>query len=69
VDLAGLDRKQAADALERRGLAGAVRADQAHELAVRDLEVDAFHRLNAAVGDLQLLELEKLRLVRHVRFP
>ena len=54
ADRAGLDRLQAADALERRRLAGAVRADQAHELALADVEVDALDRVDAAVGDLEL---------------
>src|SRR5205085_4011833 len=35
--------------LDRRRLAGAVRAEEAEDLAVRDLEVDAAHRLERAV--------------------
>ena len=54
ADRARLDRLQAADALERRRLARAVGADQADELALADVEVDALDRLDAAVGDLEL---------------
>ena len=56
VDGARLDRQQAADALQRRRLAGAVGADEAHELALADVEVDALDRLDAAVGDLELAQ-------------
>ena len=49
ADRARLDRQQPADALQRRRLARAVGADQADELAVADVEVDALDRLDAAV--------------------
>ena len=57
ADAPCLHRLQAADAFERRGLAGAVGADQAHALALANREVDALDRLDAAVGDLQRFEL------------
>jgi hypothetical protein len=41
------------DRLQRRGLAGAIRADKADQLSRFDREVDAFHRADAAVGDVQ----------------
>ena len=44
-----------ADRLQRRGLAGAVRADQADQLALADVEVDALDRADAAVAHLQIL--------------
>ena len=62
ADRARLDRLQAADALERRRLARAVGADQADELALADVEVDALDRVDAAVGDLELVELEQRRV-------
>ena len=43
-------RAQSFDALHRRGLAGAVRADQAEDLAVADVEADVVDRDRAAVG-------------------
>ena len=66
ADGSRLDRLQAGDALERCRLACAVCADQADELALRDGEIDALDRLNAAVGDLQALELEERRCDRHL---
>ena len=45
-------------AFMRRGLAGAVGADQRDQFALRDFEVDALDGLDAAVGDLQALDLQ-----------
>ncbi len=59
TDRAALHRLQAGDALQRRRLPGAVGADQADELALVDVEVDALDRLDAAVGDFDLLQLEQ----------
>ena len=42
-------------AFERRGLARAVGADQADQLALVDLEVDALHGADAAVAHLEVL--------------
>ena len=47
---------EARDGAKRRGLARAVGADEAHELALLDLEVDALHGADAAVGHLELLD-------------
>ena len=47
-DLAGGDRKAAADQVEQRGLAGAVRADDRVALAARDVEADAADDLGRA---------------------
>ena len=49
----------ARDRAQRRGLARAVRADDADELALPDFEIDLPHRFDAAVGDLQVLDLEQ----------
>src|SRR5205823_9056991 len=47
--LTGVAAPVALEDLDRRRLAGAVRAEEAEDLAVRDLEVDAAHRLERAV--------------------
>ena len=47
---------EAGDGPKRGGLPRAVGADQAHELALLDLQVDALHGADTAVGDLQSLE-------------
>jgi len=47
--LAGRGTDEAARDLDERRLAGAVRPEQAHELALVDLEVDALQRLDRAV--------------------
>jgi len=41
-------RDDAADDVDQRGLAGAVRAEQREDLALLDLQVDALQRLAAA---------------------
>ena len=48
LDVAVGEAIDAADAVEQRGLAGAVRADQAADLAVADVERDAAQRDDAA---------------------
>ena len=50
VDAARVGRGQPDDHVERRGLAGAVRAEQADDLARADVEADAAHHGAAAVG-------------------
>jgi hypothetical protein len=47
------------DGAQGRSLARAVRADEADQLARVDVQVDALHRADAAVGDLQLFEGEE----------
>ena len=59
VDAADLDAArvrfaQSDDAFERRRLAGAVRADQAEDLAVLDVEADAARRLDAVISFSQI---------------
>ena len=50
LDAPGVGRGQADGHVEGRGLAGAVRPEQADDLAGRDVEVDAAHDRAAAVG-------------------
>src|SRR5438132_10128221 len=49
---------QPVDRPERRRLAGAVRADQRHHLAVLDLDRDPLQRLDRAVEGLDVFQLE-----------
>ena len=49
-DVAAVARPQAFQDFHRARFAGAVRAEQAEHLAGKDLEVDAFDRLEAAVA-------------------
>ena len=49
VRLAAVGRSQALEDLDRRRLAGAVRAEQAEDLAGRDVEVDPVDRPDVAV--------------------
>ena len=53
ADLAGGGFQHAGDGAHEAGFAGAVGADDADELAGRDGEVDAAHRLDPAVGDAE----------------
>jgi hypothetical protein len=48
----------AGDRLEAGGLARAVGADQGDQLAGAHLERDALHGLDAAIGDLEVADLE-----------
>src|SRR3954468_1815223 len=43
VNAAGVDRDEADDHVEAGGLAGAIRAEQAHHLTARHLERDVLH--------------------------
>ena len=52
------------DRAQRRRLAGAVRADQGHDLALVDVEGDSLQRLNGAVERLDVLDLEQRRFIR-----
>src|SRR5581483_6952859 len=56
---AGIPRVDAGDALDERGLAGAVVADERHHLAGLDLEVDRVQRLHGAERLGDVAELEK----------
>src|SRR5438094_8634165 len=56
--LAARGRESARDQIERRGLAGAVRADHAEDLAFADFEVELVHGGEAAEALGQLLDLE-----------
>jgi hypothetical protein len=55
-DAAGGAQRRAAHGHQQRGLAGAVGADQRHDLAGLDLEVDAAQRLDAPVAGEQALD-------------
>ncbi len=54
--VAGADRGDAHDRVQRRRLAGAVRADQPDDLARRDVERQVAHGVHAAVAHVQRLE-------------
>ncbi len=51
----------AADGAQGRALARAVRADEGHDLAALHGHRDALQRLDVAVEDVQLVELEERR--------
>ena len=57
-DGAGLGLDKAGDGTQRGGFARAVRADEGDDLAVGHLHVNAAQRLNAAVGDLKVLNFK-----------
>src|SRR5678815_1011194 len=46
------------DGHERGGLAGPVGADEGHDLALAHRQADAVQRLDVAVADAQILELQ-----------
>src|SRR5918997_2908585 len=58
-DPAPLDRLQAADGVEERRLAGAVRPDEPRRLAGRHVQVHEVQRLDAPEGHGDLLDLEE----------
>ena len=58
---AGLVGERAADAVDQRRLAGAVRADQADALALGDREIDAVERDEAAEALAQTRDFEQWR--------
>ncbi len=60
-DLAAVALPVALEDLDRRRLAGAVRAEQAEDLAGRDLEVDPAHRLDAVVRLAQAADGDRAR--------
>src|SRR5205823_10232156 len=51
-------RRETGDRAQRRGLAGAVGADQGDDLALVDLERDAFQRLDRGVEGVDRLHQE-----------
>ncbi|KAG1433828.1 hypothetical protein G6F57_021897 [Rhizopus arrhizus] len=55
---AARQRHQAANGAQRRALAGAVGADQAHEFAFVHAQIDPAHRADAAVRDLQAAQFQ-----------
>ena len=59
LDLAARQRQHAGDQVEDRALAGAVRADQADDLARPDLEADLVDRDQAAEPLARLVDLEQ----------
>ena len=58
-DPALAERVEARQAVEQRRLAGAVRADEADDVAARDRERDAVERDDAAEADRHVLDLEQ----------
>ncbi len=73
-DAAGGRRHQAGDGAQERGLAGAIGADQAGDLARRDREADVPEDAHVAVagaemldGEQRLSHLRPLRRLRHRR--
>ena len=60
-DVAAVGRVEAAEAIEERGLAGAVGADQAGDLAGKDVEGDAVERDDAAEADRDVAHAEQRR--------
>jgi len=50
--------QRAGDRLERGGLAGAVGADQRHQFAFADFQRYALDRLDAAVSNAQLFDVQ-----------
>ena len=61
VDLAAVDRVDPGDALDQRRLAGAVVADERHDLARPYLEVDIRQRLHRAEALRDISRLERRR--------
>ena len=61
-DRALVGRDQAGDRLEQRRLAGAVGAEQRHDLALVDLEVDVEQHLHVAVADVEAPDEQQLGL-------
>ncbi len=57
-NMSGTGRNQAGDGLQRGGLAGAVRTDKRHDLALFHMEGDALQRLNDAVIYIQILYIQ-----------
>ena len=53
--------QQRAQDLDRRGLAGAVRAEEPEDLPLRDRKADAAHRLDVAVALGELVDLDRRR--------
>lgn len=61
VDLAIARRHDTADGHERGGLAGAVRADQRHDLSLGQIQGDALERMDAAIVGVEVLHLKHQR--------
>ena len=59
LDLPGRHRHDAGDGVQRRGLAGAVGAQQRHDRALRHFERDVGHADQVAVAHLEMLDLEQ----------
>jgi hypothetical protein len=55
---------EAVDRAQRRRLAGAIRADQRHDLALAYVDRNALESLDRAVIRMDVLELEDLVLLR-----
>ena len=57
LDMAGLAVEQAGNGVQSGGLAGAVGTDQGHDLALIDLKGDALDGVDAAVIDVDIVNL------------
>ena len=55
--MAGLTVEQAGNGVQSGGLAGAVGTDQGHDLALIDLKGDALDGVDAAVIDVDIVNL------------
>ena len=60
-DAARARQRQSQDGANERGLAGAVRAEQAGDAAGRDRERDALQHVGLVVGGVDVLDLEPAR--------
>jgi hypothetical protein len=58
-DVAAAHRQNPGDRPQRRALAGAIGADQGHDLVLAEAERDAVQRADLAVVDLQVADLEQ----------
>jgi hypothetical protein len=61
-------RQDAGDGSERRALAGAIGADQGHDLILAEAERHAAQGVDLAVVDLQVADLEERRAGSRCRF-
>src|SRR6267142_2845991 len=65
-DLAAVGAERAGEQVEHRGLAGAIRADQAEDLAGTHLEADIVDSDEAAKSPLRVADLEEKRAGRRL---
>ena len=68
-DPAPIGFEMAGDQIEQRGLAGAVRADNRHEISLPDRELGAVDRLEVLEGLVKVFNLQHRRPPRRGRRP